>query len=155
MSDDTKGSYITALISELRRVSLENVVAQGKQEPAQKEALAVNGHGASTSPEKEGKEAGEQPKKKKNKKPLPIKGLEYIVPSTENEGKDRILTSWRIADHAYLKETELLPTRARGLFTETMYNEQGEIVEERIVTRGYDKFFNVDEVSWTQVCVPP
>ncbi|TIB29856.1 hypothetical protein E3P86_03600 [Wallemia ichthyophaga] len=53
------------------------------------------------------------------------------VPST--------ITSWKMNEHQYAKSPSPFPTLARGLFT------QGE----RIIVRGYDKFFNVDEVPWT------
>lgn len=80
--------------------------------------------------------------KKTSKKAALIRSTDYIVPSTLGE---RVLTSWRMQDHAYQKDPCPFPTRARGLFTE-VYEGQP-----RIVTRGYDKFFNVGEVSWTKV----
>lgn len=52
------------------------------------------------------------------------------------------ITSWKMQDYAYKRDPCPYPTRARGLFT------QG---RQRIVARAYDKFFNVDEVSWTKV----
>ncbi|GAA6060180.1 hypothetical protein JCM10212_005181 [Sporobolomyces blumeae] len=73
------------------------------------------------------------------------------VPRTRNEAgaegdtEERVLTSWKMADYAYKREPCPFPTRARGLFTEKVGDE-----EYRIVARGYDKFFNVNEVSWTQ-----
>lgn len=60
---------------------------------------------------------------------------------------EHILTSWKMADHAYKQDPCPFPTRARGLFTEKVEGSD----EYRIVARGYDKFFNVDEVSWTMV----
>lgn len=51
------------------------------------------------------------------------------------------LTSWHMQDYVYKQDPCPYPTRARGLFT----------TEDRIVVRGYDKFFNVGEVSWTKV----
>lgn len=51
-----------------------------------------------------------------------------------------------MADYAYKRDPCPFPTRARGLFTEKIGEE-----DYRIVARGYDKFFNVNEVSWTQV----
>ncbi|GAA5948367.1 hypothetical protein JCM3765_001389 [Sporobolomyces pararoseus] len=73
----------------------------------------------------------------------------------EIELEERVLTSWKMADYAYKREPCPFPTRARGLFTEKIKgsSEEGEGEEEeeyRIVARGYDKFFNVNEVSWTQ-----
>lgn len=51
--------------------------------------------------------------------------------------------SWRLHDWDYKKPN--LPTYARGLFTTK--NSRG---NHEIVIRGYDKFFNVDEVSETK-----
>lgn len=58
-----------------------------------------------------------------------------------NNGKQTI-TSWKMQDYAYKRDPCPYPTRARGLFTAGT---------DRIVARAYDKFFNVDEVSWTKV----
>lgn len=58
--------------------------------------------------------------------------------------------SWSMLEHIYRKEPCPFPTRARGLFTLenlTLPIGQG---RHQIVARGYDKFFNVDEVSWTR-----
>ena len=44
------------------------------------------------------------------------------------------------------------PTLARGLFTRELSKERGS--DERryqIIARGYDKFFNIGEVYWTDV----
>ncbi|EIW73483.1 hypothetical protein TREMEDRAFT_20952, partial [Tremella mesenterica DSM 1558] len=67
------------------------------------------------------------------------------------------ITSWKMTEHMYFNINNPFPTMARGLFTEEL--EEGEegspaIREEdkgreRIVGRGYDKFFNIDEVPWT------
>ena len=51
--------------------------------------------------------------------------------------------SWRMQDWDYKKPD--LPTYARGLFTTKTKNNQSEIA-----IRGYDKFFNVDEVAETR-----
>ncbi|ODQ78403.1 hypothetical protein BABINDRAFT_162638 [Babjeviella inositovora NRRL Y-12698] len=51
------------------------------------------------------------------------------------------LTGWKFNEFDYNKESIVLPIRARGFFTE----------ENRIAVRGYDKFFNVGEVSTTQL----
>ena len=55
----------------------------------------------------------------------------------------RVVDSWRLQEWDYKKPH--LPTYARGLFTTT--NREG---RPEIVTRGYDKFFNTNEVSKTQ-----
>ncbi|KAI0380567.1 tRNA ligase [Hypomontagnella monticulosa] len=58
--------------------------------------------------------------------------------------RDRIsVDSWRLHDWDYKKPN--LPTYARGLFTTK--NSRG---DHEIVVRGYDKFFNVNEVSETK-----
>ncbi|KAJ2401949.1 trna ligase [Coemansia sp. RSA 2559] len=53
------------------------------------------------------------------------------------------LTSWKCAGQLYKSDPSPLPTLARGLFT------SGDSGEERIVSRGYDKFFNVNEITRT------
>ncbi|KAI9661448.1 MAG: hypothetical protein M1831_002970 [Alyxoria varia] len=56
---------------------------------------------------------------------------------------DRTVDSWSMNDWDYKKPN--LPTYARGLFTHRNTNNQPEIA-----IRGYDKFFNVDEVNKTR-----
>ena len=77
-----------------------------------------------------------------------LKSTQHTVKFEGEDGKDqeRELTSWKMADYAYKRDPCPFPTRARGLFTEKIGEE-----DYRIVARGYDKFFNVNEVSWTQV----
>jgi tRNA ligase len=59
-------------------------------------------------------------------------------------GSDDIsVDSWRFQDWDYKRDD--LPTYARGLFTTKTKDNKPEIV-----IRGYDKFFNVDEVNETQ-----
>ncbi|KAI9849508.1 MAG: hypothetical protein M1837_004128 [Sclerophora amabilis] len=59
-------------------------------------------------------------------------------------GSSRLsVDSWRFQDWDYKRDD--LPTYARGLFTHHPANGQPEIV-----TRGYDKFFNTEEVSKTK-----
>lgn len=44
------------------------------------------------------------------------------------------------------------PTLARGLFTRELEREAGsDQPRHQIVVRGYDKFFNIGEVPWTDV----
>lgn len=57
----------------------------------------------------------------------------------------RRITSWKMTEHMYFQSNNNFPTLARGLFTEEVDG------EERIVARGYDKFFNTDEVAWSYV----
>jgi len=77
-----------------------------------------------------------------------LKSTQHTVKLRGEDGKEheRELTSWKMADYAYKRDPCPFPTRARGLFTEKIGEE-----DYRIVARGYDKFFNVNEVSWTQV----
>ena len=48
-----------------------------------------------------------------------------------------LIDSWKFPEFQYLKYAHRLPCKARGLFTS----------KERIVARGYDKFFNVNEAD--------
>ncbi|GEQ68849.1 hypothetical protein JCM33374_g2518 [Metschnikowia sp. JCM 33374] len=48
-----------------------------------------------------------------------------------------LIDSWKFPEFQYLKYSHRLPCKARGLFTST----------DRIVARGYDKFFNVNEAD--------
>lgn len=72
--------------------------------------------------------------------------------SAKNEGQTVTLTSWKTQEFAYRKTTRVglgeedeLPTLARGLFTIAIGAGQ-----HRIVVRGYDKFFNEEEMPWTK-----
>lgn len=58
------------------------------------------------------------------------------------DGSGRTVDSWQMNDWDYKKPN--LPTHARGLFTH--YNNG----KPEIAARGYDKFFNVDEVNKTK-----
>ncbi|KAJ2387411.1 trna ligase [Coemansia sp. RSA 2603] len=57
------------------------------------------------------------------------------------------ITSWRAIDHLYKKNPCPLPTQARGFFTSTLGSVNG---KPRIYARGYNKFFNINEVPKTQ-----
>ncbi|GAA5902703.1 hypothetical protein JCM6882_004046 [Rhodosporidiobolus microsporus] len=81
-----------------------------------------------------------------------LRSTDHTVAVQGADGKDvkRVLTSWKMADYAYKREPCPFPTRARGLFTEKVAGDKvGEQEDYRIVARGYDKFFNIGEVSWT------
>lgn len=67
-------------------------------------------------------------KKGRNKK------VNFTLPSGEE------ITSWRFSDWDYYSPTSSLPTKARGIFTTD---------NNKIVVRGYNKFFNVDETDMT------
>lgn len=73
-----------------------------------------------------------------------------------------VLESWKVVEHAYRSHADSvhkvfprssspadIPTLSRGLFTEELSSGP------RIVVRGYDKFFNVNEMPWTRVSIPP
>ena len=64
--------------------------------------------------------------------------------SKEYEISGFVLNRWKFEEHWYSKKNCPFPTHARGLFTCS----QG---EDTIIIRGYDKFFNVDEVKATKV----
>ena len=65
---------------------------------------------------------------------------------TTHGGEKLTITSWKMQDYAYKRDPCPYPTRARGLFT---------CGSDRIIARAYDKFFNVDEVSWTKASLRP
>ena len=73
------------------------------------------------------------------KKHVSCRKATFVVAGPENVTVD----SWRFQDWDYKKGA--LPTNARGLFTQRLADGTPEIV-----VRGYDKFFNVGEVSTTQ-----
>ncbi|SPO25021.1 related to TRL1 - tRNA ligase [Ustilago trichophora] len=87
---------------------------------------------------------------RKQPKPL-IRSTGHLVPSTSCSGaKEHHLLSWKVAEFAYRKSTSVgseLPTLARGLFTERLDTTPE---KHRIVVRGYDKFFNLNEMAWTK-----
>ncbi|ODN95239.1 hypothetical protein L198_04627 [Cryptococcus wingfieldii CBS 7118] len=91
--------------------------------------------------------------------PKAIRATTHLYPSSmyaPQEGyRDRKIVSWKMTEHMYYKKAQIFPTLARGLFTERL--EDGDLMppgveegEERIVLRGYDKFFNVGELAWTE-----
>ncbi|KAJ9479855.1 tRNA ligase [Pseudozyma hubeiensis] len=88
---------------------------------------------------------------RKQPKPL-IRSTGHIVRSTaaSSSSSHHHLLSWKVAEFAYRKTTSVgseLPTLARGLFTERLSSTSE---KHRIVVRGYDKFFNLNELSWTK-----
>lgn len=83
-----------------------------------------------------------------------------------DHARDRLITSWKMTEHMYFKKSLVFPTLARGLFTEEVLEgdpvpplgecsdqarSDPDALKERIVLRGYDKFFNIGEVAWTEV----
>lgn len=153
----------TELVHALQNFGLEEEPEEGAREDldAEDEEVTVGGVRATTATTKNGKGKGKlsaalaqlsvNPKPVKAKK---LRGLlrssthSIVLPPGEEvgESEERVLTSWKMADYAYKRDPCPFPTRARGLFTEKVGED-----EYSIVARGYDKFFNVGEVSWTQV----
>ncbi|GAC98967.1 hypothetical protein PHSY_006564 [Pseudozyma hubeiensis SY62] len=91
---------------------------------------------------------------RKQPKPL-IRSTGHIVcrtptSSASTSSAHHHLLSWKVAEFAYRKSTAIgseLPTLARGLFTERLSSTSE---KHRIVVRGYDKFFNLNELPWTK-----
>jgi tRNA ligase len=81
-----------------------------------------------------------------SKKPKLVKSSNYDAPADTTIK----VTSWKMNEFKYYDVPSPFPTLARGLFT-TKNADQAEGVEYRIVVRGYDKFFNIGEVPWTNV----
>jgi tRNA ligase len=85
--------------------------------------------------------------------PKAVKPTVHLYPASiyapedaeSSSSSTRRITSWKMTEHMYFQANNKFPTLARGLFTEEVDG------EERIVARGYDKFFNTDEVAWTYV----
>ena len=81
-----------------------------------------------------------------NKSPKLVKSSAYPAPSDPS----LLVVSWKMNEFKYYDIPSPFPTYARGLFAiqpnpaESRY---------RIVARGYDKFFNIGEVPWTEVCL--
>jgi tRNA ligase len=79
------------------------------------------------------------------KKPKLVKSSIYPAPADKNVK----VRSWKMDEHKYYIVPSPFPTLARGLFSTTLDGNKGH----RIVVRGYDKFFNIGEVPWTNVCI--
>ncbi|KAG8793817.1 hypothetical protein FRC12_001517 [Ceratobasidium sp. 428] len=83
--------------------------------------------------------------------PKLVRGKKYDVP-----GQKLKLTSWKMTEHMYTRSPCPFPTIARGLFTQWVPKPGHEDEPEgkkgagrdQIVVRGYDKFFNMNEVKW-------
>src|SRR5687767_2812885 len=84
-------------------------------------------------------EAAQGAKKSGGKRTFSCKKTTFYVAGSDNISVD----SWRFQDWEYKRDD--LPTYARGLFTTRTRRNHPEIV-----IRGYDKFFNVDEVNLTK-----
>jgi tRNA ligase len=91
-------------------------------------------------------------RKLKDANPKAVKTSTHIYPSrlydpSHPDKPDRRITSWKLTEHMFFLSPSPFPVLARGLFTEMTPDSQ----QERIVARGYDKFFNTNEVDWTYV----
>ncbi|SOV07220.1 related to TRL1 - tRNA ligase [Ustilago sp. UG-2017a] len=92
---------------------------------------------------------------RKAPKPL-VRSTGHLVPIPHSPtSQNHHLLSWKVSEFAYRKTTSLdseLPTLARGLFTERLSGPTPSSSEpqHRIVVRGYDKFFNLSELSWVK-----
>ncbi|KAJ9094637.1 hypothetical protein QFC19_007850 [Naganishia cerealis] len=87
----------------------------------------------------------------------PLKSGSTATSHNDDASKQRFITSWKMQEHLYRRKDCPFPTLARGLFTATDDfslqdaqdgGESGKKI--RIVARGYDKFFNIGEVPWTE-----
>lgn len=85
-------------------------------------------------------EAASKRPKKEGKRTFSCKKTTFSVDSSKN---NIFVDSWKFMDWDYKRRD--LPTYARGLFTTKLSDGTHEIA-----VRGYDKFFNVDEVPTTQ-----
>lgn len=74
-----------------------------------------------------------------------VQGNEYAVPSDPSI----IVTSWKMNEFKYYDVPSPFPTLARGLFTRQLLTAPGDENRFQIIVRGYDKFFNIGEVPWT------
>ncbi|KAI8800821.1 RNA ligase-domain-containing protein [Cladochytrium replicatum] len=81
----------------------------------------------------------------RNNRPL-VKCVEYQVSSQMPKVPPYRILSYNVSEHAYKDLRHKLPTFARGLFIWEGDKRQ----DPQIVTRGYDKFFNVGEIPETQ-----
>ncbi|KAG6035275.1 hypothetical protein E4U41_006150 [Claviceps citrina] len=86
-------------------------------------------------------EALESARKDKRRGGFSVKKTSFNVKGSTNGFK---VDSWRMQDWDYKRKD--LPTYARGLFTVPQTHQQ----QPQIAIRGYDKFFNVDEVPETR-----
>ncbi|KZT66611.1 hypothetical protein DAEQUDRAFT_752049 [Daedalea quercina L-15889] len=77
------------------------------------------------------------------KRPKLVRSTAYTAPADPSI----VLHSWKMNEFKYYDVPTPFPTLARGLFTQEI-NKGGQ-VKHRIVARGYDKFFNIGEVPWT------
>ena len=80
------------------------------------------------------------------KSPKLVRSSEYQAPADPSV----FVRSWKMNEFKYYDIPSPFPTLARGLFTQEIKTASGQ-TKNRIVARGYDKFFNIGEVPWTTV----
>ena len=82
------------------------------------------------------------------KSPKLIRSTLYAAPSDTTLK----IRSWKMNEFKYYDVPSPFPTLARGLFTRELKKEaDSDQARYQIVARGYDKFFNIGEVPWTDV----
>ncbi|KAF8555611.1 hypothetical protein OG21DRAFT_1507500 [Imleria badia] len=80
------------------------------------------------------------------KSPKLVRSTVYPVPSDPTVK----VRSWKMNEFKYYDVPSPFPTLARGLFSRDLKNEaRSDQPRYQIVARGYDKFFNIGEVPWT------
>ncbi|MBW0534429.1 hypothetical protein O181_074144, partial [Austropuccinia psidii MF-1] len=79
-----------------------------------------------------------------------IFNVPLVNPNTSNAFIS--IKSWIMLEHIYLNQPCPFPTLARGLFTHQspQSNLQLGLGKYKILTRGYDKFFNINEINSTK-----
>ena len=82
------------------------------------------------------------------KSPKLVRSTVYSAPSDPSIS----IRSWKMNEFKYYDVPSPFPTLARGLFSRELPSPEGDgDVKYQIVARGYDKFFNIGEVPWTDV----
>lgn len=82
------------------------------------------------------------------KSPKLVRSTVYPAPSDPTVN----IRSWKMNEFKYYDVPSPFPTLARGLFTRELKKEaDSDQPRYQIVVRGYDKFFNIGEVPWTDV----
>ncbi|EGN92568.1 hypothetical protein SERLA73DRAFT_99105 [Serpula lacrymans var. lacrymans S7.3] len=85
-----------------------------------------------------------------SKSPKLVRSSEYAAPSDP----EVTVRSWKMNEFKYYDIPSPFPTLARGLFSLKLSDKNDGVdgtgkAKHRIVVRGYDKFFNIGEVPWT------
>ncbi|GJJ07053.1 hypothetical protein Clacol_001252 [Clathrus columnatus] len=79
-----------------------------------------------------------------------VRSSTYPAPAEPN----MMICSWKMNEFKYYEVPSPFPTLARGLFSRWIAEAEGEegaggVGRHVIIARGYDKFFNIGEVPWT------